>query len=438
MKGLIFTYVLTYGGALASLWRPWYGLLIYIAFGILRPEALWHWSVPRGNYSFVVAAAFLAGWAIHGFGSWRLGAARSTITCLLVFWALAAVQLVVFPHSESRSEEVIRLSKVFLPVVAGATMIDSVARIKQLCWTILLAQGYLAYEFNLLYYQTGGFNADGWTFAGLDNNGIAITMCATVGLAFFLGLGAEKWWQRLLAFLSAGLMVHVVLFSMSRGGMLALVVTAIVVFFLVPKRPKFLFWLVLGIAAGLSLAGPSVMREFSTVFLEKEERDASATKRLDHWSACVQSMLRYPLLGVGLTNWGMEGPRYGLPPGMEAHNTWLQMGAEAGVPALIALIGFYGVTCYRTWMLQRCRLAPRPSDDFLVMASRITVSSIVGFVVSASFVTVELVEISYYLALIGIGVLRVSSAAGPHRTPVRYPQIPSPVSRPVSQIQTIP
>ena len=66
MKGLIFTYLLTYGGAAASLFNPFIGLLVYVAFAILRPESLWHWSVPEGNYSRIVAIALLIGWARRG------------------------------------------------------------------------------------------------------------------------------------------------------------------------------------------------------------------------------------------------------------------------------------------------------------------------------------------------------------------------------------
>ena len=73
MKGLLLTYALTFGGAVISLYRPFYGLLIYVSFAILRPESLWHWSVPAGNYSRIVAIAVLIGWALKGFGNWRLG-----------------------------------------------------------------------------------------------------------------------------------------------------------------------------------------------------------------------------------------------------------------------------------------------------------------------------------------------------------------------------
>jgi len=41
MKGLIFTYCLTYGGALVSFLDPFTGLLVYICFAILKPDYLW-------------------------------------------------------------------------------------------------------------------------------------------------------------------------------------------------------------------------------------------------------------------------------------------------------------------------------------------------------------------------------------------------------------
>ena len=62
MKGLIFTFAMSYGGGLISLFSPFVGLLVYVSFAILRPEHLWEWSVPQGgNYSRVVAIGLLAG-----------------------------------------------------------------------------------------------------------------------------------------------------------------------------------------------------------------------------------------------------------------------------------------------------------------------------------------------------------------------------------------
>ena len=100
MKGLIFTYVLTYGGAVLSLLNPFHGLLIYVAFAILRPESLWSWSVPPGSYSRIVALALLAGWSLHGFGNWNFGAARPFAVALLGYWLWIIVWwMIVFSKS---------------------------------------------------------------------------------------------------------------------------------------------------------------------------------------------------------------------------------------------------------------------------------------------------------------------------------------------------
>jgi len=435
MKGLIFTYALTYGGSVVSLFRPWYGLLIYIAFAILRPEALWHWSVPRGDYSLTIAIAFLVGWVLHGCGTWKLGRSQPILLCLLVFWAWLAFQIAYCPDTEATLTAVTQLSKIYLPFVVGLSLLDSVEKLKQLAWTLVLAQGYLAFEFNLNYYNNPNFIPDEWQFAGLDNNGIAISICSTIGMAFFLGLYSKKLWQKLIALAAAGFMSHVVLFSMSRGGMLALVVTAVATFVLVPKKPKSFALFALGVAIGLRLAGPMVMEEFKTAFAPEEARDSSATSRVHHWNAALKSMAGNPV-GVGLDRWGEVAPRYGLNKGQEAHNTWLQLGAELGVIGLSAILGFYWIGIRRLWPIARQKKLPPEIDPFLPAAACMVITSFIGFFVSASFVTVEGVEPPYYVMLAGAGILRVLSAretvsaAAPQMAWAQLPQQQLPQQQP--------
>src|SRR5579871_4812088 len=88
MKGLIFTYVMTYGGAAVSLFNPFVGFLIFVCFAIIRPEFLWYWSVPAGNYSRIIGLALLAGWALNGFGDWNFGRARFIVWSFVCFFGL--------------------------------------------------------------------------------------------------------------------------------------------------------------------------------------------------------------------------------------------------------------------------------------------------------------------------------------------------------------
>src|SRR5262249_58341241 len=115
MKGLLFTYVLTYGGALVSLFNPFVGLLIYVCFAIIKPESLWHWSVPAGNYSRIVAIALLVGWAFKGFGDWRFGRAQGIVAALVGFLVWTVLRYVLAPPKEDPRIFVESPATFFLP-----------------------------------------------------------------------------------------------------------------------------------------------------------------------------------------------------------------------------------------------------------------------------------------------------------------------------------
>jgi putative inorganic carbon (hco3(-)) transporter len=222
LKGLIFTYALTYGGSVVALFNPFVGLLIYICFAIVRPQSLWHWSVPAGNYSRTVALALLIGWALHGFGNWNFGRARGVVFALLGFmaWMVFSSIFAFNPGMAWRNTE--SIAKIVLPFVVGITIIDSFDRVKTLAWVIMLSQGYVAYDLNMSY-LSGHNRLTVAGFGGMDNNCNAIAMVCGAGFAFFLGL-AESGWRRWLAFIAAAFMTHAILFAFSRGGMLALIV----------------------------------------------------------------------------------------------------------------------------------------------------------------------------------------------------------------------
>jgi probable O-glycosylation ligase (exosortase A-associated) len=411
MNGLIFTYSLAWGGAVASLFRPFVGLLIYIAFAILKPDALWPWSVPQGNYSRIVGIALLVGWALNGLGSWNLGKARGAILAITGFMIWCVLSAMQAPDQDKAWDFVDNMLKIVLPIVVGITLIDSVAQLKQLAWVIVLSQAFLAYEANLSYF--GGNNVVRlYGFAGLpDNNGVALTMHTCAIVAFFLGLHSPGWWRKIVAFAAAGLMVHAVLFSFSREGMLGLLVTAAVAFLLIPKRPRNFLVFTLAVVAALSLAGAEVRERFASIFIDPEERDRSAESRLQLWADCYDAMTRKPILGHGPAHFPLVSQEYGWPEGKQGHTLWLQIGAELGVPGLAFLLGFYGLCALRLWPVARSRDATR--DPWLADGARMVVASLAGFFVCTQFNNLYLIEVPYYVALLGAGVLKISSTAAP-------------------------
>jgi probable O-glycosylation ligase (exosortase A-associated) len=405
MKGLLFTYLMTYGGALVALFNPFYGLLIYVCLGIIKPEAMWYWSVPEGNYSRIVALGLLVGWAVGGFGRWRFGRARGVVLAFLAFWVWSGLAAARAPQQDLAWAFVEELTKVVLPFLVGITTIDSVRKLKLLAWVIVLSHGYVAFELNLSYLQ--GFNrVTELGASGMDNNCVAVAMDTCVGLAFFLGLHADGWWRKALALGAALLMAHVVLLAFSRGGMLGLLVTGLVTFVLIRKRPAHYALATIALLVVLRLAGPQVRDRFMTSFREEGERDSSAEGRLELWSNCLDIMAKNPVLGIGPRHFRLVAPQYGWPQGKEAHTLWLQAGAELGVPALLFLVLFYAlcVTRLRPFL----RGPGDVPDPWLQYLACMVVASLLGFGVSAQFVSMVGLEVPYYVTLIGAGVLKVA------------------------------
>ncbi len=405
MKALIFTYILTYGGAFVALFNPFIGLLIYIGFAILKPDVLWYWAVPQGNYSRIVALALISGWIVHGCGSWEFRRARGIVLTLLGYWGWSVLSALNAQDQGLAFSFVEELTKIVLPFLVGITTIDSVRRLYQVIWVIVLSYGYLAFECNRTYYE--GFNiVQAGEIAGFGGGSMAISMLAGLPVAFFLGFSAKAWWSRSLAFLCVALMGHVVLFSFSRGGVLGLFAIGLTAFFFIPKKPLHLAIFLAAILLMFKLAGPEVRQRFSTTFASNEERDESAQSRLDLWADCLDSIARRPWLGVGPFNWRLIAHEYGWSPGKEAHTTWLQVAAEAGIPAVAYLILFYALTSTRLWSVARGRHSGfEPAQRY---AAAMVISSIAGFVVTAQFVTIEGLETPYYVAMLGAALLKLS------------------------------
>lgn len=403
--GLAFTYLMTYGGSVIALFRPWHGLLIYICFSRVKPEALWHWSVPIGNYSRIIAVSAILGWVFSGCGIWRLGKASAVYFCLSGYWILSLVWLGFAPDQELAYAYFDTNTKIFVPALMGITMINDVKALRELAWVIFLTEAYLCYEANLSYF--GGINILGTgRFVGVDNNSNAIMINTCIGLGFFLAMGDPSWIRKIVAFSGLLFMIHAVLFSSSRGGMLGLIVMGAVAFLLTPKQPKHYLAFAIMVAIGVRLAGPQVVERFKTAFAEGEERDASAASRVKLWGWCWESMQESPL-GLGPNMFPDYAYRRGYVRKMEAHSLWMQTGAELGFPGLGCLAGFYVICMGRLFVLMRKK--PFPYDPWLKDAAMMVFASLTGFMVSASFVTIEGMETPYYVCMMGAGVLKLTS-----------------------------
>ncbi|HBJ36573.1 MAG TPA: hypothetical protein DDZ51_17825 [Planctomycetaceae bacterium] len=417
---------MTYGGSLVALVRPYYGFLIYVCFSIIRPESLWHWSVPAGNYSRIIAISFLIGWAINGFGNWRLGGARRPAMMLAMYWFWALLSTLFCQEPQVGLAFLENMAKIVLPAIAGLTLINSRRDVYALAWTIAGSIGYVAYDLNNSYFS--GFNRLEFAgFGGMDNNSWTIGLVTGVGFCFFLGLAETVWWRRYLAWGFAAFLTHAVLFSFSRGGMLGLIVVGMATAWLIPKSPKNIALMTLGLVVGLAMAGPEVVKRFSTTtntsLTGSSDIEASAESRIELWGICLRMTAESPLFGKGPDHFpllvhlynvqGTAGMQYN--QGKEAHTLWFQIAAELGIPGVMFLFLYYALTV--TGLYRYTRLDRTDSQGLTPGATaRMVTAALVGFIVSAQFVTLEGLEIPYYVAIVGLGSLKLATTTEAHES----------------------
>jgi len=401
MKGLILTYILGYGGAAVAIFYPVIGLFIYGIFSIVRPQLIFGWAGDLTGMSLYVGIAMLVGWALKGFGNWQFGRAKPLVLLLLGYFVFYSLSAVAAPDQELAWAMVIERGKVVLPFLVGITMLDTPVLVRRFAWLVVLAHGYLGFEMNLTYLQGYNKAADG--LLG-DNNSFAISMVSALGPAVFLGFSAGRWWLKGLAFASAALIMHTVLLTFSRGGMLAMLITGAIVLLVMPKRPTYLAAVFVVAALAVRFTGPQLEARFMTTFAAPEARDGSAQSRLELWRDCLEVIREYPVVGVGPAHWPRVASEFGWPPGKQAHSTWLQLGAETGIPSLAFLISFYLLAAL--WGLRLARKHPRTEMGLYGLYA---FSGLVGFIIAAQFVSMEGLEVPYYIVLVVAAALRLQS-----------------------------
>jgi O-antigen ligase len=247
----------------------------------------------------------------------------------------------------------------------------------------------------------------------------------------------------------AGLLLHTTLLTFSRGGILALLVSGAVAFWLIPKRPLNVTAMVVGLAIALSVSGPRLTDRFESTFAEEEERDGSAESRVLLWRNCVEVMITHPLFGIGPDRFPYVAVQeLGWKPAQgeqtkEGHTLWLQTGAELGMPGLLFLASFYAICLWRLIPIARGkRKTVHPwHRDCAIMV----IVGLCGFVVSAQFVSLEALEIPYFLCIVGAALLkiesaaeaaaRVPSAAAAAAVPARAPAAAARVATPIARIR---
>ncbi len=142
---------------------------------------------------------------------------------------------------------------------------------------------------------------------------------------------------------AAAAMVLAVMFSLSRGGMLAMLLSAVCLVILLPfsKKGKFSFLslflcLIIGYASLLGIS--TLIARFGTI-------DTSGAHRIDIYMSSLPMLVDHWLTGIGIGSYSLLSPVYlkGFPAHIlydKAHNEYLELLIELGIPVALLLFGW--------------------------------------------------------------------------------------------------
>lgn len=259
-------------------------------------------------------------------------------------------------------------------------------------------------------WQKGGGAADfrpGWVVG--DSNAFAAIVAISAPIGFYLTRDKRPRWERLFFLGCMGISVLATILGASRGGFLGLTAGLLVAVYKSRNRFRNLA-LIFAIVAPILLIAP-----YSPVqrFLHPTWRDTENIQtRTAAWEGGLHMVERHPLFGVGLGNFKPLVLEYETGTFKEqslAHNTYLEIAAELGIPALLLFLALLFST-YRTLEKVR-RMSSQSKNCFLELAALGMEAGLAGYCVDALTVSIEYLKDFWLVIFLSMCMVSIARAA---------------------------
>lgn len=399
-------------GCAVALRRPFMGVLLVSFWYFFRPS-MWEadaWLTPV--LWWTVATGI--GWLISAQGS------KGVDSCgwILVLTTWLTIATLVAPLADESSWAYLwTIVKILIFVFLMIRLCDTPRRLAWLVVSVLLGCLWIS-KAVLVSWALSGFSGsvrvDTSVGQGGGANYIAWVFAATLPFLIVAAIRVTGWRGLGIASL-VPLWLATVLATGSRAGFMA--VGAAVIAVLALMRQTKVFLMAGFCAVVLFVISPAEFWErMDTVTSDPTRMEASALSRWQNWEAGMQVIKENPIFGVGLAKFPQAILSY-LPADYAgargvhvAHNTFVQMATEAGLPAAIALI----VTTVTVLGGLVRRLPPNTRGFALLDGLRIsTAAGLIAVLTSSMFGDHAAMDMFWWMYGIGYAILRIKKRASP-------------------------
>lgn len=356
------------------------GLLVFLALVYTNPSNLFP---VIGDYGYAKAAAGVALLAL--FGAWLLGDRRLTVGggigwALLGFFGIvgASVLWSLWPGlTVDTFTDGIKYLAIFFLV---ANVLDRPGRARTLVHALAIAT--LAPALGAISSWSRGehlVEGDRAGWIGIFANPNDLAYYLTVGVAMTLAAREQsrRAGLRLFYLGALGVLGAALFLTQSRGGLIAAGTVVGLWLLRGMKRPAAAAGLLAVVVLAVHFAPEKTWQRAETIGAYQE--DASAQGRLDAWRTGFRVVEDRPLGGVGAGAFMLAWPEYApgdAGPARTAHNTFIQLVAETGIPSLLL---FFGAIVAALLGLER--VAKRTD---LAVSARATQIGLAGFLVAST------------------------------------------------------
>lgn len=252
-------------------------------------------------------------------------------------------------------------------------------------------------------YRLGHLGLEGKRISGAiggmfaNPNDLALHLVTLAPLAIGLLFATRSILIKFLYAVCASLVVLAIVATFSRGGLLGLAATGLVLAFkLAPKLRILVATLFVALLLGSLAIAPGAFRErlFTT-------RDASAQSRTDDLKRSTYLAIRHPVFGIGMNNYV-----YYSNQGKATHNAYTQVAAEIGIAGLAFYVLFLTAPLRPLRRIERETLHEKKGRRIHYLSIGVQ-AAIIGYMVCSFFASVAYLWYIYYLVAYGVCLRRI-------------------------------
>lgn len=349
-------------GSGLSLSRPYVGLLFLSTFYFFRPDVWSDFVAPVKWLTLAILIGYVlkerhrepvfrgAGWLL-GFVAWYLASSVLSRDIGPEGWERLGTILKIFVSVfliQKLCTTPARVAGFVVALLAGSLWMVKI------CLVSWYASGFGDQRVDVEAGQAGGANYIAWS------------LVVMLGFLYYKALYGRSW-QRWACLGAIPLFMVGVMSTGSRGGLLCMIASG-GMFLVLTRSVKVIAGCVAAAVLFMAYAPASYMERMSTITADPTKMDDSSLSRWQNIEIGRRIVEEHPLMGTGLMTFQFVKHRH-LPPDYRggptqiAHNTYVQLASELGLPMLAAFVILNSLLAWR--LLRRMRLDDPKQEDHL-------------------------------------------------------------------------